>query len=326
MTESSSNAPTEWHRLFDAALNDTLDEAAATRLAELLRDNATARELWFLYHDNECALAELAAVEPVSRPSVRPTVQSKKSNSWLRQGSLAAAVAGLVVGLLSASLAWAYVGLQSRRAITLLQESFESGPAPLVSGVPIEPGYWSGDFSAIVSEQQAVKPASGEKMLRFLRGDYEGRSIPSSHSSDVFRLVDVRPYRREFADGGAVVQLSAVFNAAPFPEDENFSATLTIFALDASLVGTEMLKVENVLSTESLAFSRSTKVVMDRDPTTWQKVSNELRLPPGTDYLMLRMGMSNDTKSQDKRRDSFAGHFADKVQLVLARRSEIPVP
>jgi hypothetical protein len=83
MTESSSNAPTEWHRLFDAALNDTLDEAAATRLAELLRDNATARELWFLYHDNECALAELAAVEPVSRPSVRPTVQSKKSDSWL---------------------------------------------------------------------------------------------------------------------------------------------------------------------------------------------------------------------------------------------------
>ncbi len=205
MTESSLNAPAEWHRLFDAALNNTLDEAAATRLAELLRDSATARELWFLYGDNECGLAELAAVEPVSRPSVRPTLQNKKSNSWPRQGSLAAAVAGLVVGVLSASLAWAYVGLQSRRTITLLQESFESGPAPLVSGVPIEPGYWSGDYSAIVSEQQAVKPASEKKMLRFLRGDYQGRSIPSSHSSDVFRLVDVRPYRREFADGGAVV-------------------------------------------------------------------------------------------------------------------------
>jgi hypothetical protein len=38
------------------------------------------------------------------------------------------------------------------------------------------------------------------------------------------------------------------------------------------------------------------------------------------------MGMSNDAKSQDKRRDSFAGHFADKVQLVIARRAEIPVP
>jgi len=326
MTELSINAPTEWHRLFDAALNNTLNEAAATRLAELLRDNAAARALWFLYHDNECGLAELPAVEPVSRPSVLPTVPSKKSGSWQGQRSLVAAVAGLIVGLLSASLAWAYAGLQSGRVITLLQERFESVPAPLVLGVPIEPGRWSGDYSAIVSEQQGVKPESGTKMLRFLRGDYEGRSIPSSHSSDVFRLVDLRPYRREFSDGGAVVQLTTVFNAVPLLEDENFSATLTIFALSASLVGNEMLKAENVLSTESLAFSRSSKVVMDRDPATWQKVSNELRLPPDTDYLMLRMGMSNDTKSQDKRRDSFAGHFADKVQLVIARRSEIPVP
>ncbi|MBL9201274.1 MAG: hypothetical protein JNL39_12250 [Opitutaceae bacterium] len=51
-------------------------------------------------------------------------------------------------------------------------------------------------------------------------------------------------------------------------------------------------------------------------------------------YLVPRMGdiwhMKEQhvfsTKSPDKRRDSFAGHFADKVQLVLAQRLEIPVP
>jgi len=138
--------------------------------------------------------------------------------------------------------------------------------------------------------------------------------------------VDLRPYRREYADGGVVVQLTAVFNALPFPEDESFSATLTLFALTGSVVGNEMLKAENVLSTESLALSRSSKVAMDRDPATWQRVINELRLPPESDYLMLRMGMSNDTKSEGKRRDRFAGHFVDKVQLVIARRAEIPVP
>ena len=195
-----------------------------------------------------------------------------------------------------------------------------------MTGVPFEVGVWSGDYSELVAEQQGVKPAMGTKMLRFLRGDYQGKSIPSSHSSDVFHLVDVRPYRSQFADGGSVVQLTAVFNAVSFLADENFSATLTIFALDASLVGKEMMKAEKVLSTESLAFSRSSKVMMDRDPATWQKVSNELRLPSGTEYLLLRMGMSNDTKLPDIRRDSFAGHFADKVQLVIGRRPEITVP
>jgi hypothetical protein len=195
-----------------------------------------------------------------------------------------------------------------------------------VTGVPIEPGGWSGDYSEVVGEQQGVSPANGRKMLRFLRGDYEGRPIPQSHSSDVFRLVDLRPYRQEFADGGALVQLTAFFNAAPFPDEETFHCTLTIFALDASLVGHDALRADNVLSGESLAYSRSSKVVLDRDPATWQKVSNELRLPPNTDYLMIRMGMSDDTKPADRRKATFAGHYADKVQLVLAHRREIAVP
>ena len=287
---------------------------------------AALRGDWFL----EAALPEALRTSPVLKLAQKldpmATSQTRTWTNWLSWRPLTAAAAGIVLGMFCTSMVFAYVGPSLGKVMTLLQESFESGPAPLVTGVPIEPGRWSGDYSEIVGEQSGVKPESGKKMLRFLRGDYEGRSIPSSHSSDVFRLVDVRPYRREFADGGAVVQLSAVFNAVAFSEDENLSATLTIFALDASLVGNEVVKGENVLSTESLAFSRSSKVMMDRDPATWQKVTNELRLPPGTDYLMLRMGMSNDTKAKDKRRDSFAGHFADKVQLVIARRSEIPVP
>ncbi len=314
-----TDAPPEWHRLFNAALNDELDDASRAQLAVVLKTSAEARQLWFLYQDNECSLAEL-------KPRAATAKASRSAISWLAWRPLTAAAAGLVLGLFCASVAWAYVAPSSGKVIALMQESFESGPSPLVVGVPTGPGKWSGDFSGVVGELEGVKPASGKKMLRFLRGDYEGRSIPSSHSSDLFRLVDVRPYQRELVGGGAVVQLTAVFNAVSFSEDETFNATLTLFALDAGLVGNEMVKGDNVLSTESLAFSRSSKVVMDRDPATWQKVSNELRLPAGTEFLMLRIGMSNDTKSKDKRRDSFAGHFADKVQLVLARRAEIPVP
>jgi hypothetical protein len=270
--------------------------------------------------------ATLMADETLRTPLPVKGAFAPKEHRWFQWRPLTAAAAGLVLGLFCASVTWAYVAPSLGKAMSLLQESFEAGPALSVIGVPIEPGRWSGDYTEIVGEQQRVKPESGAKMLRFLRGDYEGRSIPSSHSSDVFRLVDVRPFKGEFADGGAVVQLSAVFNAVAFSEDENFSATLTLFALDASLVGNEVVKGENVLSTESLAFSRSSRVGMDRDPATWQKVSNELRLPPSTEFLMIRMGMSNDTKSKDKRRDSFAGHFADNVQLVIARRPEIPVP
>jgi hypothetical protein len=305
--------------LFTAHAADSLSPEEHAELQTHLRTDTEARQWWFVHQDVEMGLRAQVAAERLTTPKARVSLP------WFSWRPLTAAAAGLVMGLFGASMVFAYVAPSLGKVITLLRESFESGPAPLVAGVPLEPGKWSGDYSEVV-EQQSVKPASGKKMLRFLRGDYEGRDIPSSHSSDVFRLVDVRPFRREFADGGAVVQLTAVFNALPFPVDGSFNATLTLFALDASLVGNEIVKGENVLSVESLAFSRSSRVGMDRDPATWQKVSNELRLPPSTEFLMVRMGMSNNTKLKDKRRDRFAGHFADNVQLVIARRPEIPVP
>lgn len=38
----------------------------------------------------------------------------------------------------------------------------------------------------------------------------------------------------------------------------------------------------------------------------------------------VRIGIANDTKSPKRHRYGFAGHFADRVQLVIARRPEIP--
>ena len=81
----------------------------------------------------------------------------------------------------------------------------------------------------VVGEQQGVKPESGKKMLRFLRTDYEGMPKPKgSKISDIFRLIDMRSYRSEFADGGAVVQLSAGFNSFEFPDGERYCRKVSL--------------------------------------------------------------------------------------------------
>ena len=159
-------------------------------------------------------------------------------------------------------------------------------------------------------------------MLRFLRGDYSGRPIPDSFSSDVFRLVDVRPYRTEFAAGSAVVQLTALFNTAAEQANDPAYCALTIFALDAKSAQDPDL----VLSRDSLAYSRSSRVWLDDDLGSWQRVSNELRIPPETDFLMIRIGISYDPHHKGSREGRFSGHFADDVNLILARRPEIKLP
>jgi len=329
MSETALQFPAEWHGLFHGALNDSLDEASAARLADLLRTDSRARELWFLYHDNECGLHESAAVMPTLR-SLTTLSSADRGVDWRhRRRAWVAAAAGMLIGVGFASLAWAFVGPFASRGTLLLHESFESGSSPTVAGPPREAGSWGGDFAELSAARQGIAPADGTRMLRFLRGDSQAAPNDSAHSSDVFRLVDVRGYRAALAEGTAVVQLSALFNGVPVDADDPLFCTLTVFALrDGDATGSDL-----ILSRDSLAYSHSSRVRLDDDPASWQRVSNELRVPSNTDYLMLRIGVSYDARRNRLRTDAppsrsepFAGHFADHVQLVLAQRPEIAVP
>lgn len=297
----------------------TADEAR--ELSSRLERDPAACELLAAILLQASAIRDFAQTHPA--PQFIPIA---KPAHWLQRRPLAAAAAGVVLGMLCTSVVFGYAISSLGNTITLLHESFESGPMPLVTGRPNKADIWSGDYSEIVGEQLGVKPVSGIKMLRFLRGDYEGRSVPDSFSSDVFRLIDVRSYRQEFADGGAVVQLSAVFNAAPFGDSETYKCGLTIFALDSAMVDGELLNAERVLATQSLARSTSSHLHMDRDSATWQRLGNELRVPPHTDYLLIQIGVSNASPPKGVRRDSFSGHFADEMKLVFAQRPEISLP
>jgi hypothetical protein len=308
----------DWHRLFSAALDDRLTPAESEQLAGLLRDDAEARRLWFLYNDVECGLAE---------PRVSATIPIREARSTrLPIRRLAAAAACIAFGMFCGSVALAYFRPQPGKPIEILIETFEAGAAPGVTGMPEQVGAWGGDFSEVAAAQQGVAPAGGARMLHFLRGDSEGRPLEDSFGSDVFRLVDVRPWRKQIAAGDAVVQLTAHFNAASAEGAEPSACTMTIFALEAGPVESGALTADRGLSREATAYSQCSRLAMDADPASWQRGVNELRLPPGTDYLMIRIGVSAVPRGTKRPVAGFAGHFCDEVEVHLARRPEIKQP
>jgi len=306
-----------WHALFNAALNGELTEVDNERLAALLQSSREARQLWFLYHDNEAGLAELP---PQAESIPHAAAEATASSRWLQWRPLAAAAAGLVIGLFSATVLANYAISSQEKTVTLLREDFESGPAPLVTGVPLQPGVWSGDYTEVVGAQapQGVKPASGQRMLRFLRADYEGKAQPEgSYFSDVYRLIDLRPYRATYDDGGAVVQLSGSFNAFHFPDSERYGCSMSLYAMDAA-TATNGSTRHGAELTDSLAMARNSRVMLDRDPKTWQRSNVELRLPPNTDFLLVHISVDHSSRAQ--RRVTFDGHYLDDVRLTLGRR------
>ncbi len=323
----------ERQRLLERLKSDAafrVECAEEVQLLGLVKTVQTPTPRWLDLHDALSLNTELN--EPVPGDLARRVAEQighkqaahqQPVRRWLARRPLTAAAAGLMIGLLGASLVFAYVAPSLGKATTLLQESFESGPSPLVAGVPQEVGRWSGDFTEVVSEQEGVKPETGKKMLRFLRADYEGKVKPEgSYISEVYQLIDLRPYQREFADGGAVVQLSAAFNAFAFPVEEAFGCSVSLHAMDAEMALSGVTQMSDMFLTDCLAMARNNRMKVDRHPATWQRLSAELRLPPGAEYLLIRIGLEHSNKTQ--RRVNFDGHYLDDVRLTLARRAALP--
>jgi len=316
----------DWHDLIQRYIAGTLSDDEALALQNALKSDADLRALYLDYMNLDVALGSHAE----SRAAVNEILASpiagetKRPTRWLSWRPLAAAAAGIVFGMLCTSVVFGFGVVRSlERVVSLFQESFESGPAPLVTGVPIEAGRWSGDYSGVVGEQQGVKSATGKRMLRFLSADYEGKSHEGpSRTASVWRLVDLRPYRREFADGGAVAQLSAVLNAQAFPQGRSYFEFVQIHALDAAMTAALKERHWTELNTSSLALTRSAGVELDRDPATWQRIDCEQRLPGNADFLLIEIGLKQMPKTNESA--EFDGHFLDDVRLTVGRRPLLP--
>ena len=305
----------EWHDMIHRYIAGTLDKEETLVLQEALKAEPALRALFLDYMNLDAALEVQAATQEATRELLTAPTASR-TLAWFSRLPLAAAAAGIVVGVFSAGLLFAYVAPSLGKVVTLLDDGFESGPAPLVTGVPVEPGRWSGDFSEVAGDEQGVKPESGVKMLRLLRADYEGKAnAKEGHVADVYRLIDLRPHRQEIADGSAVVQLSAGFNAFEFPGEEIYSNRMTVHAFDAETVAKGTLRTVSAWDEHCLATASTGATRLDRDPATWQRRTIDLRLPANTDFVMIHLMISGGLGSHPQA--DFAGHYIDDVRLTL---------
>ena len=309
------------------ALRDTHDTSARAELNTLLRENADARSTMArLMVDEQALISRLRddSIVALLEPAPATETALRTTPRWFAWRPLTAAAAGLVIGLFSASMVFGFGVRSLEKVVSLLQESFENGPAPLVTGMPQEVNLWSGDYSEIVEKYEGVKPALGTKMARVLRSDFEGKtSSKPSLQGDLMRVVDVRPFLREANGGEVVMTMSALFNAAPFPEAERHEGAVYLYALG------QLGSTEESLLEDALAHSHGGCRSLDRDPATWQRASARLLLPPGTERVLLKVSFtpvpaSGESLSPLPDHVTFAGHFVDDVRAFVNIRKAVP--
>jgi hypothetical protein len=307
---TADTMPDDLSVLVAGCLDGTATPADEALLAERMRTDAAARDLYLQLADLHACLAvdETLWIEP---PLAEPP--SRRRAAGL--GRLAAAAAlGLAVGLCGAGFVSAYVVPLAWRPVAILHESFEDGPPPLRTGMPHVADLWSGDDSAVVTAEQGVRPLHGAKMLRMQRADYDGKESRPGSSADMQRIIDLRGHDGAIAAGRAKLRVAVPFNAT-FPDGEAYTCRVTVYALDTDSAAAADFSDMSAIAKSALAMAGKGSPSLDRDTCSWQTVETELRLPPGTSFALVVTSIVH--QKPITRRPTFDGHFIDGIRVNL---------
>jgi len=296
-------------------------------LAAALEADPAARRLWFLRNDIELGLATIA--EQNRSEIVVPDRVATGLTERPRAAAIAGftmALAGLAVGVFGASAVWALAVPGPGAAgttIPVLAESFEDGQAKTVPGLPRglsdpDGDIWRGDEASVVMAMQEIEPAAGSRMLRFERATHAGENSPKSAWSDVYRLVDARPYILMAEGRPVTARLAADFSmaAGACGPDEKYSASVRFYAFDRDIShAPNPIPLEWVY--ENSVASGMKRVPLECGQRGWQRVTVDASLPPEAKFVLLHVSAVRDYPKPTSEPAVFAGHFVDDVNLEL---------
>ena len=321
--------------LIDQHLNGTLNGERRRELEERLLHSAADRARFWELADTHVLVHEVLQ-QRLARPAIEtsPVGSSKPAfapmaaprSPWFSWNPMAAAAAGLALGIFGASAAWAYASPNLpalvKQVLALANAAFEERVAPLSEGVPVRYGVWSGDYAELVGPQHGVSPKEGQQMFRFLRSD---SLDPSSRgpilNGNIYQVVDIRSLRDAIAGGTAIADWSAWFNCLPetSAQKTKFVASVWAFAGDTAILPRNW---SDKLYQE-IAYS-SWNISSDNDPESWQRIAGTMVIPPDANFLVVELKVVPGDPQPSDGAVSFAGHYADDVQLSLRTAARAP--
>jgi hypothetical protein len=303
-------------QLILSCLDGRATEAEASRLNARLREDAAARDLYLQLADTHSCLSvdESLWMDPsftVTASDLRAHAGPKR---WFSEHPLKAAAAGIVLGMLCTSVVFAYVAPALGRTKTIFTDSFESVTSTAPE-LPRETDRWGGDEAVGVEASAEVKPRSGNRMLRFLSGTYQGENSPRSMWGDVYRLVDVRGMA---GAGQAVARLSASFSQGAGGAANQFSCSVEALALDEHL--SALPSPLNYVWLRQNSSASGARMRALSATGEWQEMSVEVPVTPRTQFVLVHLAVIQNAPMLETGAVRFPSQYMDDVRVELVTR------
>ena len=308
---NEKNDTAELDVLVDAYIEGQLTEEEANRLNALIEGSEQARHRYW-----ELALVHGMLEQGLQRASVKAAAGEQTADATVTQGpfskwpGLTAAAAGIVVGVFSASMVWAYrVSTPSHEVRKeILFESFEGDESRTLSpAFPDRAGTWFGDLTVAVPVKNGLEPERGESVARF-------NPVPTRKYSYARYIIDMEDLALSDAENISQLEVKSSFASDQMSAPARYQIRLAAFAQPPE-------EVRAIWSRESLLFDTvlqhtARNYLASPDREGWKKLASRIDLPPGTRSVVISLGVAGQEKAS-----SSGDHYLDAVRVRLISSS-----
>lgn len=287
-------------------------------LEKEMRDDASKRGAFA-----DAQLRSMALHERFRQDAFRVMPPVKRSAfPWFTWRPLAAAAAGLVIGLFCATVAWAVASPRAvataERLFALVDGGFEDGAG--AAGFPKQPGVWSGDASEVV-DAEGVKAREGRRMLRFVKAEGDANAPDGrAMACDVFQLVDLRPLRANLGAGGdSLLEVSASFlDARPNNTKPSVTFFCQLFLFKGDAASLHQTWPGNI--SEAIASGSAQITTLGGKADDWKQLTAKSLVSAEADFVVVQISARPNLRVPMP-----PGLFVDDVKLTLKTQPALPV-
>lgn len=317
--------------LIEQWLDDDLGPAESAELEAALLQSPAARDRFWEKATFESLVHEAVGLTgPLVRenePDHVPAASGMKRIAAVILAGVCLLAVGGGLGSLVTKQALAGLARSMVARFTVVEEGFESGPAPQAKYIPLEPGVWSGDATAVVGTKRGVVPMAGARMLELVGPHSIDIDEPAEFAAEIWQVIPIEAVRSGaakaaqaagLADGQLRIDLGAAFNqrepAAAAPVSPRVAGRakvggVGIFAFQGPVSDVRSLWKDRV--GKALASSH-TEQLLDQSPHEWQRAQVTLAVPRETGFLLVHCYVRD---SERRSGAVFDGQFMDDVRI-----------
>ena len=305
MTDKFNNS--ELDALIDACLDGRLSDAEADRLSQWIEESSEARERYWELASVHGLIEQSMQSASVKAATGEEMALPPKAEGLFRPSRINAVAVGMVIGILSASLGWAYalplVDETRRESSEVVFESFEDPDMKLSGRFPTIANEWFGGVRSVPGTD-AVPAAAGTRVAQF--------NAPTKSKFTYARyLIDLDEHPKPGEEHVGTVEVEASFFTSNPQKPSVFQIRLGAFSQEPEAVRPIWNDHETLFDTVLQHVGRN-YITEPGEQTGWHKLRATIEIPTGTRSVVISLGAGNDEPGA-----TTSEHFVDAVRVQL---------